>query len=64
MKGHIRPSPVIPYTRNAAAAAPPTVHMCALGVSVPRGAQEVFDAIDVIGLDPLFHQHQINGGGG
>lgn len=38
--------------------------MCALRVRVPRGAQEVFDAIDVIGLDPLFHQHQINRGVG
>lgn len=30
--------------------------MCA----IPRVTQQVFDVIDAIGLDPLFHQHQIN----
>ena len=30
--------------------------MCA----IPRVTQQVFDASDVIGLDPTLHQHQIN----
>lgn len=28
--------------------------------AIPQVTQEVFDVIDVIGLDPVFHQHQIN----
>lgn len=45
----------------------PTLHRCVctyvrVMCAVPCVTQEVFDAIDVIGLDPLFHQHQINRG--
>lgn len=45
----------------------PTLHRCVrtyvhVTRAVPCDAREVFDAIDVIGLDPPFHQHQINRG--
>lgn len=32
--------------------------VCVCGI--PAVTQQVFDVIDAIGLDPLFHQHQIN----
>lgn len=28
--------------------------------AIPHVTRQVFDVIDVIGLDPLFHQHQIS----
>lgn len=40
---------------------PQYVSMCVcIMYAIPHVTQHVFDVIDVIELDPLFHQHQIN----
>lgn len=66
-KDEISSSPDQDADRNYKASPSPTLHHCVcthvrVMCAVPCDTQEIFDAIDVIGLDPLFHQHQINRG--